>query len=95
MNQNYQSDGDTTCDVVTWVVAMLPVETLGIRRLEEEEVEICTLVVGVTAAIRGGRSGAILVGLTAAVGVVSPEDGFLSNSPNLINFYSRDHNIAL
>ena len=33
-----------------------------------------TLVVGVTVAMRGGMSGAILVGRTAAVGVLSPEE---------------------
>ena len=53
------------------MVAILPV-TLGRRR--GEEVEMWTLVVGVTVAMRGGMSGAILVGRTAAVGVLSPEE---------------------
>ena len=65
-------DADWKC---TCVVAILPV-TLGRRR--GEEVEMWTLVVGVTVAMRGGMSGAILVGRTAAVGVLSPENGFVS-----------------
>lgn len=51
---------------------MLPVETLGMTRAEEEGVDMWTLVVGVTVAMRGGMSGARLVGRTAAVGVVKP-----------------------
>ena len=60
----------------TWVV--VTVDTLGSMTAGElEEVGMWTLVVGVTAAIRGGMSGAMLVGRTAAVGVVMSEIGLL------------------
>ena len=36
------------------------------------EVEMCTVLVGAMVAMRGVMSGAILVGLTAAVGVLRP-----------------------
>ena len=41
------------------------------------------VVVGVTAAIRGGRSGAMLVGRTAAVGVLSSETKNLVTIPKI------------
>ena len=57
---------------------VVTVDTLGSMTAGElEEVGMWTLVVGVTAAIRGGMSGAMLVGRTAAVGVVMSEIGLL------------------
>ena len=50
----------------------MTVDTLGSTTAAElDDVGMWTLVVGVTAAILGDMSGAILVGLTAAHGVVA------------------------